>query len=225
MFRKICGDSSLKNVLLVTNMWNTIEKTIGEARETELASEEIFFKPALDKKARLLRHDNTMESARHILGHIIGHNIPMPLRIQEELVDNRTDLCQTAAAQELDPEIAEQARRHKQEMFALQREAQDAITALEEAAQAEICRIQAQELKITEDALRTEADRKEESSRLDREIREAAEAERQHAEKLAIEYAFLQHRLQVAEHLSAVEQRKMRRKLADLEHRVRRKHG
>src|SRR5579872_4044981 len=46
MFRKLCGDPSLKNVILVTNMWGKVEKGVGEAHEKELT--EVFFKAALD---------------------------------------------------------------------------------------------------------------------------------------------------------------------------------
>jgi len=46
MFRELCGDSTLKNVILVTNMWGDVSGSVGEARERELARE--FFKPVLE---------------------------------------------------------------------------------------------------------------------------------------------------------------------------------
>ena len=49
MFQKLCGDSTLKNVILVTNMWGRVEEDVGEAREKELA--EVYFAPALEKGA------------------------------------------------------------------------------------------------------------------------------------------------------------------------------
>lgn len=36
MFRKLCGEESLENVLIVTNMWGLVEQSRGEAREKEL---------------------------------------------------------------------------------------------------------------------------------------------------------------------------------------------
>ena len=121
MFRELCGDSTLKNVLLVTNMWGEVSKEVGEAREVELAQKDIFFKPVMEKGARLLRHGNTVESAQEILRYIIG-NQPQSLRIQRELVDEKKDISQTAAGAELNRGLLQQAEKHRMEMIALQEE-------------------------------------------------------------------------------------------------------
>ena len=49
IFRELCGETNLKNVVLVTNMWGEVPHEVGKAREKELAS--VFLKPALDKGA------------------------------------------------------------------------------------------------------------------------------------------------------------------------------
>ena len=121
MFRELCGDSTLKNVVLVTNMWGEVSKEVGEAREAELAREDIFFKPVMEKGARLLRHDNTVESTQEILRSIIG-NQPRSLRIQRELVDEKKDISQTAAGAELNRDLLQQAEKHRLEMIVLQDE-------------------------------------------------------------------------------------------------------
>jgi hypothetical protein len=64
MFRKLCGDDTLKNVVIVTNTWSEVGQAKGEMREAELKNK--FFKPALDKGAQMLRHDNTVQSAHNI---------------------------------------------------------------------------------------------------------------------------------------------------------------
>ncbi|KAJ7476013.1 P-loop containing nucleoside triphosphate hydrolase protein [Mycena latifolia] len=121
MFRQLCGESTLKNVVIVTNMWGEVGLEVGEAREAELASDERFFKPVLDKGARMLRHDNDAASTQAILHYLVG-NQPRALRIQRELVDQGKDISQTAAGEELDRELAEQINRHKQEIVVLQKE-------------------------------------------------------------------------------------------------------
>ena len=65
MFRKVCGESTLNNVVLVTNMWKEDAQDVDEAREKELSGR--FFKPALDKSAQTVRHHNTTESAHNII--------------------------------------------------------------------------------------------------------------------------------------------------------------
>jgi len=121
MFRQLCGESTLRNVVIVTNMWGEVSRDVGEAREAELVNQEIFFKPVLDKAALMMRHENTRDSAHHILLQIID-NHPLPLRIQRELVDQGKDISQTAAGAELNRELMEQIQVHKREMRELERE-------------------------------------------------------------------------------------------------------
>ncbi len=119
MFHKLCGDDTLKNVVIVTNMWGEVDQAKGEMREAEL--KKFFFKPALDKGAQMLRHDNTVESTYNILRHII-QNHPLPLKIQRELVDEGQDIRQTAAAQEVGDQIQELIQKHQAEIKKLQEE-------------------------------------------------------------------------------------------------------
>jgi hypothetical protein len=121
MFRQLCGDTTLKNVVIVTNMWGEVEKQIGDARESELAGKDKFFKPALDKGAVMLRHENTRDSALNILRQII-QNHPVTLQIQREMVDEKKDISQTVAADELNREIMLQTTRFRNEMRALKEE-------------------------------------------------------------------------------------------------------
>ncbi|KAF7374714.1 hypothetical protein MSAN_00356700 [Mycena sanguinolenta] len=96
MFRQLCGESTLRNVVIVTNMWSQVAPDVGEAREAELASDERFFRPVLEKGAQMLRNDNDVPSAQAIIWYLIG-NQPKALRIQLELVDEGKDIRQTAA--------------------------------------------------------------------------------------------------------------------------------
>lgn len=51
--------------MLVTNMWDRVEDSIGEAREKEL--NELYFKPALEEGAQLARHYHTTQSSHEII--------------------------------------------------------------------------------------------------------------------------------------------------------------
>ena len=98
MFRKLCGESTLRNVVIVTNMWGEVDPRVGEAREAELMGKDIFFKPALDKGAQIARNENTVTSARKII-RLVLDNHPLPLRIQEELVNEGKDITETCAGE------------------------------------------------------------------------------------------------------------------------------
>ena len=119
IFRELCGETSLKNIVLVTNMWGEVKHDVGEARERELAS--IFLKPALDKGAQMIPHYNTEQSAHDVIRHIMN-NHPVVLQIQRELVDEQKDVTNTAAGEAVNTELTEEIKRHEAELNAVREE-------------------------------------------------------------------------------------------------------
>jgi len=124
MFKEMCGIEAAKNVVIVTSMWDEVHADRGEAREKELKS--IFFKPILDQGAQLLRNDNTQQSAQRIIAHFI-ENQPVPLRIQQEIVDEHKHLDKTGAGLELLMELDKQQELYRNEIDALKQEMNDKI--------------------------------------------------------------------------------------------------
>ena len=125
MFQNLCGDSALENVVIVTNMWGGVEPEVGDAREAELMGEDIFFKPVLEKGARMARHENTIPSAEAIIRPLVD-NQPLPLQIQTELVNERKDIVETSAGQELNRELNGQIRKHQEDIRVLTEELEQA---------------------------------------------------------------------------------------------------
>ena len=123
MFRKLCGDAALANVVLVTNMWGEVSPEVGEARESELSDN--FFKPVLDLGAQMVRHHNTVHSAHDVIRRIIV-NCPVVLQIQRELVDENKDIVDTAAGEVANRELDEQMRRHQAELEVVREEMEQA---------------------------------------------------------------------------------------------------
>jgi len=124
MFRRLCGDSTLKNVVLVTNMWGKVKQDVGEARERELSDK--FFKAALDKGARLVRHHDTIESSHDVIRRIM-ENDPATLQIQRELVDERKDINHTSAGEAVSQEFNRLIKSHEAEVKALREELRHAL--------------------------------------------------------------------------------------------------
>ena len=116
IFRELCGETSLKNVVLLTNMWSEVPRGVGETRERELAS--AFLKPALDKGAQMARHHDTEQSAHDVIRRIMN-NHPVVLQIQRELVDERKNIASTAAGEAVNTELAKETKRHEAEVKAL----------------------------------------------------------------------------------------------------------
>ncbi|KAF8972235.1 P-loop containing nucleoside triphosphate hydrolase protein [Flammula alnicola] len=191
MFRQLCGESTLKNVVIVTNMWGEVSPELGEAREAELASQDMFFKPVLDKGALLLRHENTRDSTHGILKYII-QNHPLSLQIQRELVDQKKDISQTAAGEELNRELMEQIQKHRNEMRMLQEEMKEAIRTKDEETKRELevetRKLQTEMNRVQTDAQKLASEYNEEKGRLERRMQELSEAARQESERATAEY-------------------------------------
>jgi len=137
MFRKLCGDSTLKNVIIVTNMWGQVEPEIGNAREAELMTDELFFKHSLEKGAKMARHDNTLSSAQAVVRRVLN-NHPLPLWIQEELVDHHKNISQTSAGEELQRECAALIKKHGEDMRQLKEEMEQAMREKDEETRREL---------------------------------------------------------------------------------------
>jgi hypothetical protein len=130
MFRELCGETSLRNVLLVTNMWGSMSHEVGEARERELAS--TFLKPALDKGARMVRHHNTEQSAHDVIRRIMN-NHPVVLHVQCKIVDEYKD-----TGEAINAELTEQIKRHEAEVNAMREEMMEALREKDEMVRQEL---------------------------------------------------------------------------------------
>jgi len=135
MFRELCGEKTLKNVILMTNMWGQVIPQQGADREQQLKDN--YFKAAIDKGARLCRHHNSPESARAILRKIL-ENQPIVLQIQRELIDEHKNIGQTRAGAELDQEIREVVEQYQREIRELEESMRKAVEEKDEEYQEEL---------------------------------------------------------------------------------------
>ena len=187
MFRALCGDATLRSVVIVTNMWSLVTPDVGAAREHELTTDPVLFKPALDAGARMTRHRDTLESAHAILGMLVA-NAPVVLRIQQEIVDERKTAAQTGAQAEIDSEEMQKARKQQEEQACLQREA--AAAALHAQQEQQAREVEAQRQRAAAEAARVEAERErvrreQEAVRLAQEAHERALQQQREAEAAA----------------------------------------
>ena len=136
VFRELCGEDALKNVVLVTNMWSAVTREVGEAREKELCAN--FFKPVLEKGAQMVRHFGTPESAHGAIRKIIAVGRPVVLQIQLELVYGQKSLLNTSAGKAVNRELEEQFRQHEAEFNKVWEEMQQALKDKDEVARKEL---------------------------------------------------------------------------------------
>ena len=218
MFRELCGDSTLKNVVLVTNMWGEVSKEVGEAREVELSTN--FFKPALDKGAQLTRHHNTIQSAHDIIRRIM-RNQPLALQIQRELVDEGKNIVDTAAGEAVNKELNAQIRRHlaelndvRKEMKALKDKEVEARQELEE--ETSRLRDQMNKMKMDSDGMAAKYD--EEKKRMEEAMRKMQEEVRQERERAEAAYKEQMEDLNKQLSESASRRGEMQKQIDDLQH-------
>ncbi|GJE89956.1 hypothetical protein PsYK624_060710 [Phanerochaete sordida] len=126
LFRQLCGDATLGNVVIVTNMWNEVQLERGEARETELSTGDVLFGPAIRAGAKMERHNGMRSSAEAVLTHILG-NDRQALLIQTELVDLHMEINETSAGKELSREHIAMRERYSRELAAVAKRLQQAL--------------------------------------------------------------------------------------------------
>ncbi|GLB39664.1 putative 50S ribosome-binding GTPase [Lyophyllum shimeji] len=99
MFRELCGDKAVTNVVLATTKWADVPADVGDRREQQL--KEKYWDKMLKLGSHMMRLDTTSESAWKLINHILENKAVDQLLIQEELVDLQRILPETAAGRAL----------------------------------------------------------------------------------------------------------------------------
>ena len=136
MFQELCGEEVYSNVLVVTGMWDTVTQEVGNSRESELATKDIFFKPVLEKGARMMRHNNTRESALAIIRALVDKP-PVVLQIQREL-GGGADIMQTSVYKQIRELMLEVVVQRKKKLDTLIEEMAEAEQDRDEETQEEL---------------------------------------------------------------------------------------
>lgn len=202
MFKKLCGEDNLGNIVLATTMWSLIGESEAEQqnaarRENELRTKENFWGFMIERGSRVFRQDRGSESAMEIVQYLVGRRRPITLDIQRDMVDRRLPLDETAAGREVQAGIAEQRKLYERKLAQTRTEMQQALKNRDKEHQRELQDIQGdieaklreseaavQSLKAGREQLRRElqADWEREKQRLTRQY-EDAEAGRRAAER------------------------------------------
>lgn len=67
MFREVVGPENMRHCYLVTTKWSKQPGSVSEDREIELQSNKDFWKPLLDRGAKMVRFHDSMQSAITII--------------------------------------------------------------------------------------------------------------------------------------------------------------
>ncbi len=121
LFRKITGKENMKNVILLSTKWDLLkDRSIGEARDTELRESTGFWNQMIADEAIPMRHDGTRDSAITIIEELLD-NKPSILAMQKQLADG-ADLIHTEAGLYVNDAIIRLRKQHQEEMEELKLE-------------------------------------------------------------------------------------------------------
>ena len=101
LLQTIVGDDALKNVILVTTMWNTLrpeDRKRAVRREQELLNN--FWSPMIDNNAYNAQFIGTSESAYSLVYQLADQD-SVVLDIQKEIVDQDRSILETATGMSL----------------------------------------------------------------------------------------------------------------------------
>ena len=97
MFQNLCGTEALKNVVLVTTMWDQVTEEEGSDREDELTTS--YWNTMIELGCRTSRSYNNTESALNIVSQF--QDARCTVLLQKELVDLHLELAETSAGRTL----------------------------------------------------------------------------------------------------------------------------
>lgn len=126
MFRKLCGDDPMKNVVIASTFWGQIEDAKAVAHEDELRAKPNFWGTMMEHGAQVRRFTGTQQSAIDILMSF-ANKATVTLDIQRELVDEEKPLGETAAGNAVNEELYRLETKYKQELDRIQQETAAAI--------------------------------------------------------------------------------------------------
>ena len=85
VFKMLCGEDALKNILIVTTWWDDVpvkdRAAMGRREEELMKTKGEFFEPFIAAGGRFLRHDNTFRSACRIMDQLLDND---PITLQNQ---------------------------------------------------------------------------------------------------------------------------------------------
>ncbi|KAM5451806.1 hypothetical protein MaudCBS49596_003634 [Microsporum audouinii] len=166
MFRQLCGDNPLQNVVFTTTGWGTAEKSgeLAKAIENQesLRTDPDFWEPMIRRGSIMAKFEDTRASALAIIMSLVERN-PILLKIQEELVDENKNLIDTAAGHTVNEEMKRLEEKYTKDIAKVQKEMEEALAARDTEYHAAL-----QEAKENYERLRDEAQRARDSLQYER---------------------------------------------------------
>ncbi|KIJ63775.1 hypothetical protein HYDPIDRAFT_112726 [Hydnomerulius pinastri MD-312] len=100
VFKQLCGEMALEQIVLTTTMWDEVEESTGTERLKELESN--YWKGMIIGGSRTFPYKNTTKSAQDLIQLVIANaEKKRQVQLQQEMSDLGRELRETGAGQEL----------------------------------------------------------------------------------------------------------------------------
>ena len=122
LFRKLCGDENLKNVMLATTKWGITPPEDAERRDRELHSESGFWKSMIVAGSLIRRFENSTASAQALVEELLREGTKFVPTIQREMMVTGKKLSDTEAGAFLNEALNTLKKEHREERDAMIKE-------------------------------------------------------------------------------------------------------
>ena len=119
MFRRLCGNDSMRNIVLATTFWEVVEADVGCERERQLIETPELWGDMVERGSQVCRVGHDRESGLQLLEGL-ARNDTVTLMVQDELVNQNMAMTDTGAAKAVDPELTLLVEQFKAELEAAQ---------------------------------------------------------------------------------------------------------
>ncbi|KAG9206732.1 gTPase, IMAP member 8 [Epicoccum nigrum] len=124
IFKKICGQEALCNVLLITSRWDGIEQSLGAERERQL--KEKFWAYMAGHGSNISRFHGDRSSAISLVSQLLCRD-KVVLQIQKELVDEGKSLDDTVAGAYVSDNLDNLKKQYQEELASLEQLKRDLL--------------------------------------------------------------------------------------------------
>ncbi|KAH8682882.1 hypothetical protein BGZ60DRAFT_524228 [Tricladium varicosporioides] len=115
MFKKMVGPENLYKCRLITTKWSLQDRAVSEQREGELQNNPNFWKPLIDRGARMVRFGDSMDSAKEIIRPLL-EGPGVVLQLTQETQIKGLKLEATDAGKEVNEDLQKAKDAHRQEL-------------------------------------------------------------------------------------------------------------
>ncbi|EXJ74758.1 uncharacterized protein A1O5_01453 [Cladophialophora psammophila CBS 110553] len=134
MFKKLCGDGNLASVVLATTFWAKVDEKTGREREDQLKTTPAFWGNMVNRGSQVFRHDFEEQSGSSIIQYLLDRRDKPVYAIQDEMVNKKKTLEETAAGSEVQAEMDKMRRKYEQMIVDIKQEMQEHLKNRDEAA-------------------------------------------------------------------------------------------